>query len=211
MACRFVIPYAGLMEYRHEPSYGKVVGITFRLGYAESDDLKGISKMVIDLSDKDHVRLVGKTDKIRRFTNAGRANTVYRQRFVFDSLAFLVKMIRDNGYTVVIPRNFNLEVDSVVGIRNELPRFHEEAKKHGVSMDTWLLCCSMCQLSDFMNDNGVDVTIVPNVERVLDGSLGFMDKSPFLCVDGDTVWISSKVTRDSRKYTVDKPGYKAGV
>lgn len=172
---RLVIPYPGKMFRSSVSKTDKATCFVLNKGYIESDSLDQLKDLLNDADAVGTIVRVGNIEQV--ITLSGEK---FRQRLFFKSIRHILNVVKLNGFSIYIPPEFRVTINSVMNCLDDLKYFEYYARFHKVTIDEWLTNCLLIHLHCLLKYMGILSPLDQRVEEILRGKKGYLDRAPFL-------------------------------
>lgn len=173
---RFVISYAGRMQFSNVSKTNKALCFVLNKGYFEIDEKEDFDNLMETAESYDTIIPVGEMEAVR--LSAG--NIIYRQRVYYTSLFQILKLSKEFALGVELDDNFGIRIQNVLGISDYLKYIEVYANGKEKLVDTYLTNCLTIQLYNVLEQFGIYSELSEEVEYILEDKSGYMDRAPFL-------------------------------
>lgn len=196
-----IIPCAGKLFYSSIGFGKQVVCYTINKGYLEAASLQELLE-VTDIINNNTILRVGKIDKIINDNE-----TIYRQRIFIKNLidALSLKVILRLG------TNFKINLNNVVNVSEQIPKFEQYASLYGEDIETWLTNCCIVHLHNLLTCLKKPSGLNERAKEILKNKVGYLDFAPLLITKYNIELHTSAVFLEPASYTskemFSKPAY----
>lgn len=179
---KVVIPEVGMVKVKLKK---KQWGVAFFMNkcYIEADKYDDLLYYIADFCKLHGVIPVGEINKVEIALSKRKTRIVYRQRFMFESLLPLCRSTKKLGLHFVLSETFNVKIEGIVGVLDELKYLFNYTKKYGLNIDKYLRELCVAQFLSFLYDCGYMET--ESLKLKYNGQTGLLDYAPYLAVSVD--------------------------
>lgn len=173
---RFVISYAGRMQFSNVSKTNKALCFMLNKGYFEIDTKEDFDSLLATIESYDTVVPVGDMEAVRLVGG----NIIYRQRVYYTSLYQVLKLSKEFALGIALDSNFGIKIQNILGVCDYLKYIEVYTEGKEKLIDTYLTNCLTIQLYNVIEQFGLYSNLEESVESILENKKGYMDRAPFL-------------------------------
>lgn len=199
---RLMIPFAGKMFKSSLNKGNKALCFCINKGYIESDELAPLYYLGEQIGNIEPRWLykVGGIDKI----HIGSKHFVYRQRIFFTDFYKLCELCKSNGIVILTTKDFKIGINNIVSCGNELKYLEWYAGSFSETVDTYLTNTCKVQIYNFLTSRLMLTPLRLEVDKILMGKEGYLDRAPFLAKDYNLSLNTTSVFVPNKSIVSDK-------
>lgn len=203
---RLIIPRAGKMFKSNVSRNNKALCFCMNKGYLESETLDSLYYFIQarKATDSDWLHFVGGIDKIHMKSGG----FVYRQRVFFYSFMNMCDLCKRSGITILLTKDFRIDINSVINCVDDMQYLEWYASMFDETIDSFLTNTCKVQVFNVLKSKGMMSPLKYEVDTLLKGKRGYLERSPFLVGSYDNTKKTSSVfininLKDDRMYTTE--------
>lgn len=174
IADKLVVPYPGKMFSSSVAKDDKALCFVINKGYFETDNIDDLNGLLSD-ANSNTLKLVGGVDKVEV-----ESGEVFRQRVFFKSLKEVLELCKLNGFAFELGDDFHITINSIMNCLDDMKYMEYYARSFKVPIDVWLTNCCIVHINQLLKSMGMYTSLSDRAEKILEGNVGYLDRSPFL-------------------------------